>query len=258
MADTRITDAEIAGYMGWRGPGAYTEASLRKIRQIVDHVLRAERATPPSPSTVSEVDEPSLSESIDTPEFYDLAASWKGSGSDATLWSDMIDRINEYARREVAAALASRPAEVDDEGLPPLPEKRGTIYWGNYWTDCAKEDPLGRPLADVFTEEQYRQGQRDAVAADRARRGDGWLPFDTAPRDGSSFLATNGVIVTACRYIDDPGHVREVRDMQGRYIDQVEYDGFDGFMDEEGGLPDLTHWMPYPAAPSHTTNKENG
>jgi hypothetical protein len=44
MADTRITDAEIAGYMGWRGAGAYTEASLRKIRQIVDHALRAERA----------------------------------------------------------------------------------------------------------------------------------------------------------------------------------------------------------------------
>ena len=44
MADTRITDAEIAGYMGWRGPGAYTEASLRKIRQIVDHAVRAERA----------------------------------------------------------------------------------------------------------------------------------------------------------------------------------------------------------------------
>jgi len=44
MADTRITDAEIAGHMGWRGPGAYTEASLRKIRGIVDHVLRAERA----------------------------------------------------------------------------------------------------------------------------------------------------------------------------------------------------------------------
>lgn len=44
MADTGITDAEIAGHMGWRGPGAYTEASLRKIRGIVDHVLRAERA----------------------------------------------------------------------------------------------------------------------------------------------------------------------------------------------------------------------
>jgi hypothetical protein len=30
-----ITDAEIAGYMGWRGPGAYTAHKLRKIRQII-------------------------------------------------------------------------------------------------------------------------------------------------------------------------------------------------------------------------------
>lgn len=52
-------------------------------------------------------------------------------------------------------ALASRPAEVDDEGLPPLPEPK---Y-------CADD------LTDIFTAEQFRQGQRDAVAADRARRG---------------------------------------------------------------------------------------
>lgn len=67
-------------------------------------------------------------------------------------------------------ALASRPAEVDDEGLPPLPKKRGTIYQGNYWTDRDEADPPSVPLADVFTAEQYRQGQRDAVAAYRARR----------------------------------------------------------------------------------------
>ena len=30
-----ITDAEISGYMGWRGPGAYTAHKLRKIRQII-------------------------------------------------------------------------------------------------------------------------------------------------------------------------------------------------------------------------------
>ena len=31
-----ITDAEIAGIMSWRGPGAYTEATLRKIRRVLD------------------------------------------------------------------------------------------------------------------------------------------------------------------------------------------------------------------------------
>ena len=54
------------------------------------------------------------------------------------------------------AALASRPAEVDDKGLPPLPPSD---------PDLVKR--FGPP---TYTAEQYRQGQRDAVAADRARR----------------------------------------------------------------------------------------
>lgn len=94
------------------------------------------------------------------------------------------------------------------------------------------------------------------LVASRPAEVDDWMPFDTAPRDGSTFLATNGKLVTSCRYINEPGYVREVRDMDGRYIDQEESDGFEGFMDDEGGLPDLTHWQPYPSAPSHTTNKE--
>jgi hypothetical protein len=38
-----MTDAEIAGIMGWRGPGAYTEASLRKIKRIIERVRADER-----------------------------------------------------------------------------------------------------------------------------------------------------------------------------------------------------------------------
>jgi hypothetical protein len=30
-----LTDEEIAGYMGWRGPGAYTMHKLRQIRRII-------------------------------------------------------------------------------------------------------------------------------------------------------------------------------------------------------------------------------
>lgn len=54
------------------------------------------------------------------------------------------------------ASLASRPAEVDEEGLPPLPPSE---------PDLVKR--FGPP---TYTAEQYRQGQLDAVAADRARR----------------------------------------------------------------------------------------
>jgi hypothetical protein len=38
-----MTDAEIAGYMDWRGPGAYTERQLRRIRSIVQEVQRRDR-----------------------------------------------------------------------------------------------------------------------------------------------------------------------------------------------------------------------
>ena len=38
-----MNDAEIAGYMGWRGPGAYTQHTMKKIRQIVSEVQRREK-----------------------------------------------------------------------------------------------------------------------------------------------------------------------------------------------------------------------
>jgi hypothetical protein len=38
-----MNDAEIAGYMNWRGPGAYTERQLQRIRLIVEEVTRRER-----------------------------------------------------------------------------------------------------------------------------------------------------------------------------------------------------------------------
>ena len=58
-------------------------------------------------------------------------------------------------RKQWDAALASRPAEVDDVGLPPLPSP----------------DVLNFGVRG-YTAEQFRQGQRDAVAADRARMPD--------------------------------------------------------------------------------------
>ena len=40
-----LTDAEIAGYMGWRGPGAYTELKMRKVKAaIIESVAREREA----------------------------------------------------------------------------------------------------------------------------------------------------------------------------------------------------------------------
>jgi len=38
-----MTDAEIAGFMNWRGPGAYTASQLARVRRIVEEVQRRER-----------------------------------------------------------------------------------------------------------------------------------------------------------------------------------------------------------------------
>ena len=102
----------------------------------------------------------------------------------------LIQIVEDWNRR---AALASRPAEVDDLlsaervfrlfGLPDpagmaadysvtkalqlLHEARAVL---ETWKDVAPAVSLCADIDRVLAE-QYRQGQRDAVAADRARRG---------------------------------------------------------------------------------------
>ena len=38
-----MTDAEIAGYMDWRGPGAYTAHHMKRIKRIIEEVQRRDR-----------------------------------------------------------------------------------------------------------------------------------------------------------------------------------------------------------------------
>lgn len=38
-----LTDAEIAGYMGWRGPGAHTERAMRKVKAAMLEAVARER-----------------------------------------------------------------------------------------------------------------------------------------------------------------------------------------------------------------------
>ena len=107
------------------------------------------RATPPSPSTAPEVDvrhefERWMSQRGES-------AVYIGDGLYST--GAVCDQAEAFAAGvELArAALASRPAEVDDEGLPKLPD---------HYVELS---PF--PGRKYFTDEQYRQGQRDAVAA---------------------------------------------------------------------------------------------
>lgn len=77
-----------------------------------------------------------------------------------------------------------------------------------------------------------------------------WQPISSAPKDGTNILLSNGDQVAEGQWISDPGYIRERRDVEGYYIGQDEYDGFEGWMDYDGGMPNPTHWMPLPQAPN--------
>jgi hypothetical protein len=38
-----LSDAEIAGMMNWKGPGAYTAGAMRKVKAIAEEAARRER-----------------------------------------------------------------------------------------------------------------------------------------------------------------------------------------------------------------------
>ena len=91
----------------------------------------------------------------------------------AIVWrGDLMRLIDELQHKrsvfddwkKLRAALASRPSEVDAVRL--LREARAAL---ETWKDVAPAVSLCADI-DRVLDEQYRQGQRDAVAADRARR----------------------------------------------------------------------------------------
>lgn len=78
----------------------------------------------------------------------------------------------------------------------------------------------------------------------------GWRSIETAPKDGTNVILTNGDTVAQGWWADEPGYIREHRDSDGVYLGQDESDGFMGWMDCDGGMqPDPTHWMPLPMRP---------
>jgi len=86
------------------------------------------------------------------------------------------------------------------------------------------------------------------ASADRAA---GWQPIETAPKDGTQVMLTNGAIVAQGWWEHEEPYIREERDIEGYYMGQAEHDGFDGWLDCEGGMtPDPTHWMPLPPPPA--------
>lgn len=78
----------------------------------------------------------------------------------------------------------------------------------------------------------------------------GWQPIETAPKDGTGILLSNGKDVAEGHWYFEEGGTTEHRDMDGRYIGQTESEGYAGWLDWDGGMqPDPTHWMPMPPPP---------
>jgi len=127
------------------------------------------RATPPSPSTAPELDERAAFEAWAGPKQLSLRRTTSAGHG---LYVEQYTR-DAWDAWQGRAALASRPAEVDDEGLPEvlfdgnavyaeITRKIGKAHCHNHETVSATLDAVVRLM---------RQGQRDAVAADRARVG---------------------------------------------------------------------------------------
>lgn len=87
---------------------------------------------------------------------------------------------------------------------------------------------------------------------------DGWRPIETAPKNGTHIILSNGTDVSQGHWLHEEPYIRERRDADGRYIDQEESDGFDGWIDFLGGmLPEPTMWQPLPSPTAHPSQQED-
>ncbi|MDT6962883.1 hypothetical protein QTN24_15390 [Cupriavidus sp. SZY C1] len=111
-------------------------------------------------------------------------------------------------------------------------------------------------MNEEFEKWMVEQWQNNAdisplAAWQASRKQAGWQPIATAPKDGTNIIVTNGSSVAQGWWCSEEPYVREQRDLTGAWIDQQESDGFEGWLDCDGGMqPDPTHWMPLPQPPA--------
>lgn len=167
----------------------------------------------------------------------------------AILAGDMREQFITAARAAIAADRAARAAPEDvepSEAMVSAYLKANDAYW--HGIDA---NPMG-PRPDA--REAVRVSLRASLAAACTRAPAvpaGWLPIETAPKDGARIILTNGESVAEGSWLHAEPYIREKRDIDGCYIDQDESDGFDDWVDSIGGMtPSPTHWMPLPAAPT--------
>lgn len=107
-------------------------------------------------------------------------------------------------------------------------------------------------LDDIYASPATRVAWRAWQVARRTTpEREAWQPIETAPKDGTQMLLSNGTDVEQGWWMHDEGGIIEHRDMDGRYTGQTESDGFIGWWDVSGCMqPEPTHWKPLPTAPT--------
>lgn len=110
----------------------------------------------------------------------------------------------------------------------------------------------GREIAAAA---DHIDAQADEIAALRQP----WQPIETAPKDGTHVILTNGAAVSEGWWEHQEPYIRPERDAYGGIQDQAESDGYDDWLDVLGGMqPIPTHWMRLPAPPAALSGESNG
>lgn len=134
MSTEIISDAEIAGYMNWRGPGAYTAHALKRIKRIVEEVQVRTQS-----QTLEQLQKANDAISTALQALGPVAPDCCGC---ATEWQVAIDALTE-SHRHNGIPKGFRPHNERMAELRQDPKKAAAL-------NRAKErlaDP-GKPMAD--------------------------------------------------------------------------------------------------------------
>lgn len=147
------------------------------------------------------------------------------------------DAEHDAAFEAVRAAIAALEAEPQDGDVEQALNRMDALLDPSLNLLAVSENSITLQgcRADMLT---IRRALRMAPAAR-----EGWQPIETAPKDGTEILMTNGVDVSSGSWY---GGDNGTYDLDGASnCDEREA----GWMDWSGGMqPDPTRWMPLPAA----------
>lgn len=139
------------------------------------------------------------------------------------LFSELSENDSEA---QAASALRAQVSELRQQ-LDDVAAMPASVAELNHRLTVANEE------IDVLRLTLAKQGRQPHGPA-------GWQPIATAPKDGTVVIVAEGKNVARAWYVEVP--YREVRDLDGQYIDQTDPDAF--WMGDDGDVYEPTHWQP--------------